>query len=268
MSSPVAPQLLQLKTGFTGSNPWIDVIPGLRAGVKLRLFCLPYAGGGASMYRTWRPVFPSSIEICPVFLPGREKRIHEPHIRDCNLLLENLMKALVQFTDEPYALFGHSMGAFLVYELAVSLIAQGRKPPAWIFISARKAPYIHYDFLSKPIRELSDEELVKDLSSLNPSSVTEFASNPGLASLVLPTLRADFEICETYSRTRHPSIPVPMTALGGISDPSVTRADLQAWDQTVSGRFSLHMFPGEHFFIISAGRQVQQLIAQQLLEVV
>src|ERR1043166_562335 len=122
MSSTVAPPLLQHKSGSTSSNPWIDAIPGLRAGVKLRLFCLPYAGGGASMYRAWRPVFPSSIEICPVFLPGREKRIHEPHIRDCNLLLENLMKALVQFTDEPYALFGHSMGAFLAYELAVSLI--------------------------------------------------------------------------------------------------------------------------------------------------
>jgi medium-chain acyl-[acyl-carrier-protein] hydrolase len=252
----------------SASNSWVVTTPYMSSRAKLRLFCLPYAGGGGSIYRTWQTSFPAAVEICPIQLPGREMRLKEPHIRNFRLLLKELSRALIPFTDEPYALFGHSMGALLVYELALDLVDQGRLPPSYVFVSGRQAPHISREILSKSIHKMSDGEIVSELSLVSGSTFAVALQDTELAKLVLPTLRADLEVCQSYSHLPHPPIKVSMAALGGASDPAVRPEDLQPWQETVSGPFSLHIIDGNHLFVVNAARQVQRIVRDALLPLV
>lgn len=195
-------------------------------------------------------------------------RLKEPHIRNFRLLLKELSRALIPFTDEPYALFGHSMGALLVYELALDLVDQAKIPPRYVFVSGRQAPRISREILSKPIHKMSDGEIVRELSPVSGPTFAVALQDMELAKLVLPTLRADLEVCQSYHHLSHPPIQVSMAALGGASDPAVRLEDLQPWQETVSGPFSLHMIDGNHFFVVNAAGKVQRIVRDALLPLV
>jgi medium-chain acyl-[acyl-carrier-protein] hydrolase len=245
------------------SSPWLGPVSRPDHGSRLRLFCFPYAGGGTAAYRGFSAALAGEAEVCPVRLPGREMRLRDQAIRSFPAMIDALEVALGGYASEPYALFGHSMGASLAYELAVRMAERGRPLPRHIFASGRHAPHLMRDVLSQPVDELSDAELVRDLASVSAAN-GEVLRDADLAGLMLPILRADFALCQSYRPVNRPALPVPITALCGTADASVGRSDLEEWRQHTTAAFSLHMIPGDHLFLVSAAPQVCGVVLGKL----
>jgi medium-chain acyl-[acyl-carrier-protein] hydrolase len=230
---------------------------------SVTLFCLPFAGGGAAAFREWPDALPPSVEVCPVHLPGREARFGEPAISDMDELVDPLVNGLTPHLDGPFALFGHSMGGLIAFELTDRLRRRGR-PPAWLFASGTRAP--HVPRRTEPRHVLPDDRFVVAVREMNgtPPALLE---NPEILELMLPTLRSDFRLAEAYRYRPRPPLECPVAAFGGCDDPDVPEEDVSAWRQQAAGRFELHMLPGDHFFISSSRAELLPLIGKRLLEV-
>jgi medium-chain acyl-[acyl-carrier-protein] hydrolase len=213
---------------------------------RLRLFCIAHAGGGASAFRAWADALPPEVEVCLVQLPGRENRIMEAPFDRLAPLVEALADAVQPFLTLPYALFGHSNGALIGFELARTLRARGRPGPVHFFASGRRAPDVPAD--RGPIHQLPEPEFLADLQELG-GLPAELLAHQELLSLLVPTLRADVAIHETYEFTEQAPLECPLTAYGGLADPKVQRHQAEAWARHTSGPFVLRMFPGGHFFL-------------------
>lgn len=228
---------------------------------RLRLFCLPYAGGSALIYRQWPQQLPSSVEVCPVQLAGRGSRMKEPFITHSSVIVEQLAVAMRPLLDKPFALFGHSMGALICFELARHLRREGMTAPVHLFVSGRRAPQL-------PVREtprysLSDEDLTEHLRHLQ-GTPQELLEDPELMQLMLPLVRADFEINENYNYTVEPPLDCPMSAYGGLQDSEVTRDDLEAWREHTNAAFNMRMFDGSHFFLHKSESLLLHSLARDL----
>lgn len=228
---------------------------------RLRLFCLPYAGGGASIFRDWSRALPAFVEICPVQLPGRENRFGEKPYAAFDELLSALTDAILPYLDKPYAIFGHSMGGLLGFELIRALRRQGESQPAYFFVSAYRAPDIPER--DDPIHELPDERFKAELARMKgtPAAVLE---NEELLQIVTPTLRADLRVCFVYAYTDEPPLSCPVAAFAGIQDEKVPPTDMEAWRRHVANQFSLHVFPGDHFFLHPYRWLLLQTISERL----
>jgi surfactin synthase thioesterase subunit len=226
----------------------------------MRLICLPYAGAAASIYRQWPAGIDPDFEVLGVQLPGRETRIWEPALTSLPVLVDQLAAALEPWVDRPYALFGHSMGALIVYELARALEARGQGP-SHLFVSAQAAP--HRPNRHPTLHRLPDEELLAALRSLTarPDAAMD---NAELMRLLLPTLRADCTLCSTYEWQAAVPLTCTLTALGGRDDRSVTRADLEAWRRHTTGPFDVRILPGDHFFVHSARAALLRAVQARL----
>jgi medium-chain acyl-[acyl-carrier-protein] hydrolase len=226
------------------------------------LFCLPFAGGGASMFREWPAGLPAGIEVCPVLLPGREGRFGEPAIGDLDALVDPLLEGLLPHLEGPFALFGHSMGGLIAFEVADRLRRRG-VTPAWFFASGVRAP--HLPRRPDPRYTLPDDQFLAAVRQLN-GTPPELLDNPEIMSLMLPTLRTDFQLAETYRYRARPPLECPVATFGGRDDPEVPREDLEAWRQQAAGHFEMHLLPGDHFFITPFRDEVLALIGQRLAE--
>jgi medium-chain acyl-[acyl-carrier-protein] hydrolase len=163
--------------------------------------------------------------------------------------------------DKPFAFFGHSMGATISFELIHKLRAEQGREPAHFFVSGRHAPQIPE---SDPITfNLPRPEFIQELRRLE-GTPHEILDNPELLELLLPVLRADFELIQTYEYVARPRLKCPITALGGIADKDVSREQLEAWHEQSSGPFRICLYPGNHFFLQTEERVVLQTIAEQL----
>jgi medium-chain acyl-[acyl-carrier-protein] hydrolase len=228
---------------------------------RLRLFCFPYAGSGASIFRTWADGLPADVEVCPVQFPGRGTRLTEVPFTQISPLIEALTQALDPLLDKPFAFFGHSLGALVGFELARQLRRQSGVQPVRLFVSADRAPQIlHRD---RPLHALPEGELLVELHRLNgiPGKVLEEAE---LMQIMLPVLRADFAVYETYVYATEPPLSCPISALGGLQDQRVGRGDLEAWREQTNSSFSLRMFPGDHFFWNTMQPLLLQALSQEL----
>jgi medium-chain acyl-[acyl-carrier-protein] hydrolase len=226
------------------------------------LFCLPYAGGSASLYRDWAAQLPDTVEVCPVQLPGREQRLDERPFSRIEPLVEALAVALRPQLDIPFALFGHSMGALIAFELARQLRRQGLPMPVHLFASGRHAP--HRPDPVPPIHNVPDETLLAEVRRLQgtPDGIWE---DPELRALFLPILRADFSVNESYRHIREAPLACGISAFGGLEDYKVGREDLTGWRQHTQGAFALRMLPGGHFFMReSASTRLLHAISAQL----
>jgi surfactin synthase thioesterase subunit len=237
------------------SNGWITTsnVPNK----KLRLFCLPYAGGGTATYRNWQKAVRAGIEVCPVRLPGREMRIKDKPIEEWGMMVQSIIAALTPVLAQPYALFGHSMGGLLAYLVACEIRARRLPLPKHLFVSARPAPRIISSILSKPVSQLSDAEFLQELAANVNSSLMDVSAEPELLALVLPALRSDFQLLEGYSYVPREPLPFPITALCGTADPTVSEADMQPWAECTTSAFSLEMLQGDHFFVNDPGLAVK-----------
>ncbi len=231
----------------TSFNSWVQCYRP-NPGAGMRLFCFPYAGGSARIYRSWARHLPPFVEVCPVQLPGRDGRIAEPPLSELARLVPECGKALRPYFDRPFAFFGHSMGALLAFELAHHLQAEYGLRPEHLFASGRSAP--HRGRKERHIYDLPTDELIEELRELK-GTPPEVLEHPELLNLMLPLLRADFALSDTYTYTERSPLSCALTGLGGLRDAEVSREHLEAWRELTSGSFTLRMFPGDHFFIHS-----------------
>jgi medium-chain acyl-[acyl-carrier-protein] hydrolase len=242
-------------------NPWLPEL-GRRPAGGLRLFCFPYAGGGASFVRSWARALPQEVSLCPVYLPGRELRLKEPLFTALPPLTKAIASALLPYLREPFAFFGHSMGALLAFELARLLRSERGIEPVSLFVSGCAAPQVARREESWTFN-LPEPEFVDRLRRLN-GTPQQVLDHPDLMHLMIPILRADFEISETYSYVPGDPLTCPLRVYGGLRDPDVSPEDLELWRTHSSASFSLRMFPGDHFFIHSNHSLLLAEIAREL----
>jgi len=241
-------------------SPWL-FCPRPNPRANVRLFCFHYAGGNAMVFRNWHERLPASVEVCAVQLPGRGRRLNENPIASVTGLVRPVSEALVQYCDRPFAFFGHSMGALLSFEIARQLRREGRRQPEHLFLSGRRAP--HLPSPGPPTYDLPTEEFLQSLRKLNgtPSEVLE---QPELMQLMLPLLRADFEVCETHEYVPEPPLDCAFSIYGGLQDTGVTREELEAWREQTISSFSLRLIPGDHFFLNGSSTILLGFLSQEL----
>ena len=228
----------------------------------VRLFCFPYAGGQALIYRTWAKNFPKAIEVCLAELPGRGGRLYDAPFTRLSPLVDAIGQAILPHLDKPFAFFGHSMGALIAFELARYLRRQRGPAPRHLLVSGRRAP--HLSETERTTYNLPEAEFTEELKRLN-GTPQEVLEHEELMQLMLPLLRADFGICETYQYESEPPLDCPISAYGGLQDTHVTKEHLEAWrTQTNNRHFTLQMLPGDHFFIQSAEPLLLRLINVEL----
>ena len=228
---------------------------------KLRLFCLPYAGGGAAIYRGWPREFPSMIDVRAVRLPGREQRTAEPAWTNLGHVAAALAKALLPLLEQPFAFFGHSMGAAIAYEVARVLARDHGRTASGFLASACRAPQLPS---SKPLlHRLPDRQLLDELGRLG-GTAPSVLENMELMQLVLPTLRSDLQLIETYVAAQPSSLNCPVVAFGGLRDFEIGRHELEAWRPISNGDFRFHMIEGDHFFINGERERLISLAVSEL----
>jgi medium-chain acyl-[acyl-carrier-protein] hydrolase len=210
------------------------------------LFCLPYAGGGVAVFRGWEERLPDVVEVCALELPGRAPRIGVPPARRMEALVDALMEQIEPLLAMQFALFGHSMGALVAFELARAIRARGFVEPVALFVSAHRAPHLEGERAA--LSRLSDVDLRAELRRLG-GTPPELLQSPAFMELLLPTIRADFEVCETYVYVERPPLECPIVAFGGSEDAQVGEDELQGWSEMTTGCFRLVMLRGGHFFI-------------------
>lgn len=235
-------------------------IPDPNPQARVRLFCFPYAGGSSLIFRTWSKSLPT-IEVCPIELPGRGSQMKLAPFTRLETLVSAIAPILLPHLDKPFAFFGHSMGAIVSFELARLLLREYNISPVHLFVSGRRPPQIPDS--KPPIHALPESEFIEELRRLNgtPQAVLE---NAELMQLIIPSLRADFAVLETYVYAPEPILNCPITAFGGREDPEVSGDELQGWRDQTNAAFSLQMFNGDHFFLHSAQSLLLQSLSVQL----
>lgn len=227
---------------------------------RIRLFCFPYAGGSAAIFRTWPQSLPNDIEVCPVQLPGRGTRLRERPFDHLLILAKVLAQVLRPLLDLPFALYGHSLGGLIAFELAREL-RRNHYQPVRLVVSGVRAPELAHR--ERAIHSLPEVEFIAELRRLDgtPDKILE---NPELMEIMLPLLRADFALYENYAYAVEPPLSCPIAAFGGLDDPRVARSDLEAWGDQTSTSLSLKMFRGGHFFLNTASSLFLQALSKEL----
>jgi surfactin synthase thioesterase subunit len=254
---PPAPERLACETGrWVGGNDndW-------STDASVRLFCFPHAGGGAMFFRPWRPALAPDIDVRAVQLPGREARIDEPPYRRMDQLLDPLCTALEPYLDRPYALFGHSMGSVVAYEVARRLSADFGHSPVCLVVSGRRAPGLPSD--RRLLSGLPDDDFVAEVGRFN-GMPPEVLREPDLVSMLLPALRADFELAEAYRPLPGQRLSCRIAAYMGTADREVDHAGLLAWRDETDGEFSIRDFSGDHFYLKGDLPNVLRAVRQDL----
>jgi medium-chain acyl-[acyl-carrier-protein] hydrolase len=214
------------------------------------------------VFRSWGRAFGPEIEVCSIQPPGREERFTETLFASFGPYVEELTEALAPWLDRPFAFFGHSLGALVSFECARIIRAGSRKAPARLYVSGCRAPQL-------PCRDtaraaLPEPLFLDELRKLN-GTPEEVLREPALMALLVPLLRADFGVFESFRYRDEPPFACPIHAFGGLSDPRVAREDLEAWACQTSGAFSLRMMPGDHFFLNAGWGDLVEVIGRDLL---
>lgn len=263
MGEPMEAGPAQGRVASSGVGPaWIGW-PRLRnPAARVRLFCLPFAGGGAAPYRLWARHLPADVECCPILLPGREERLAEPPLRRLDAMLDMVAAAMApHLAAMPFAIFGHSFGAVAAFELVRLLRRRGLPPPCHLFVSGRRAPGPPSG--GATLHDKPDAALVERMRLLGgtPQAVLD---SPELMALLLPAMRGDFEMLETHRHQPEPPLAIPITAFGGAADPGVTPAELAGWRAEAGAGFQMRVFPGGHFFLLAEREAVCAHVAAAL----
>lgn len=221
-----------------------------------RLVCLPYAGGGSAVFHRWRPLVPASIDLVPLSLPGHDGRLAETPRTDLCALARALADDLATALDRPYVLVGHSLGAWIAFEVARELRRTNRPLPELLVSAAARPP--DTALAESPLYRLPDDELIAAVSQRYGGIPPAIVEKAELLELLLPALRADIQMVETYRYAEESPLDVEILALGGTDDPAVSAADLAGWSRHTTRSCSVRQFPGGHFFLFrSQSRHAQ-----------
>lgn len=231
-----------------------------RAKPASRLFCFPYAGSSATVFRRWARSFPPEVEVCSIEYPGRGSRVGEPLLTEVGALAAGAGEALQPFLDVPFATLGYSLGALVAFEWLSGLAAKGGPTPTCLFVCARRAP--HLPLHLPPLHALPDRELVTKVQARYGGIPPEILNEPGLLALLLPVLRADLRAYEEYEfRDREPLV-CPIHAFTGTRDRAVSREDVEAWGRHTTRGLTLEMVEAGHVFI--GRRELEESVVRRI----
>ncbi|MFD4529076.1 thioesterase II family protein [Streptomyces sp. NPDC058470] len=228
---------------------------------RLRLVCLPHAGGTAGSFYGWTATLPADVELTAVQYPGRQDRLCEPCLWDMGELADGVAQALLPLLDRPVALFGHSMGAALAYEVTLRLETLYRARPRQLFVSGHASPT--RPRVGRDLHLRDDAAMLAGLLELGGMDEA-VSADPELLALLMPSFRADLRLIETYRPCGARPVTVPVTAYTGDADPGVPVADVAAWADLAAGEFDLRAFPGGHFYLVDQETEVVSDISERL----
>ncbi|MFF3869776.1 thioesterase II family protein [Micromonospora sp. NPDC001898] len=242
----------------TDNGLWVRRFHPAPSGTR-RLVCLPHAGGSASFYFPVSRSLSPSLEVLAIQYPGRQDRRQEKCIDDIHELAREVHSVLRPWLDEPVAIFGHSMGASVGFELA-RLIEQDGGSAAHLFASGRRAPSCPRD---ETVHLLGDEGLLADVRKLSGTNAA-ILGDQELLRAALPAIRSDYRAAETYAYRPGPPLSCPITAFTGDNDPKTTVDEARAWSTHTTGQFDLKVYPGGHFFLADQQAAVLRAISTAL----
>jgi medium-chain acyl-[acyl-carrier-protein] hydrolase len=234
-----------------------------RPTAALRLYCFPYAGVGASAYRTWAQNLPD-VEVQGIQLPGRETRLKEPCFTDLLVAAAAVARELMDALDRPFAFFGHSMGSLLAFEVVRELLRFGGPLPAHLVVSGRRAP--HLPSKHEPFGRLPHEAFIDAIRCRFDGIPRPILDEPELLELLIPALRADMTMIEGYAYSQGAPLGCPITVYSGEEDSEALPGEMRTWRQHTASRFEERVFPGNHFFIQSARSAVLADLSARLGE--
>lgn len=228
---------------------------------RRRLVCLPFAGGSAAIFRAWSSTLPPDVEVVAVQLPGRSPSRREPTPDTIDALVAATLPALEVLDDLPFAMFGHSMGALLAYELTVAMATTGRAAPTQLFVSGRRWPGAPHG--SRPIHALPDDEFLDAIDGRYGGVPAAVRREADLLALLLPALRADIRALETYVPTPGRQVACPLHVFGGEDDTNPRPDELAAWQHVATTPISVRVFAGGHFFLRTATAELTAEIGRR-----
>jgi surfactin synthase thioesterase subunit len=228
----------------------------------VRLFCFPYAGGGAAVFRDWPAALPADIEVAAVQLPGREWRIKEAPLASLTALAQDALAAIQPYLDKPFALLGASMGGTLIFELARRLRQAQLPAPCCLLPLAVGGPQTPETEL---LHNLPDSEFIAELRAFGVMS-EEFLQHAELVELALPVLRADCVAQETYVYQPEAPFEFPIWAYGGRSDATVPEERLAEWAELTTGVSQVQMIDGGHLFMDGQPELLMQSLARRIYQ--
>ena len=252
---------------------------------RARLFCFPFAGGGAITFRPWTDRLDPEVELVAIEPPGRQTRMDEPPIRDIGAFVAGLVPELLPRLDRPFALFGHCLGALTMFETARALIHDHGVVPSHMFVSGARPPdELHRqqkfeEALTKqllsmpeytvfePVYRQPDKVFAEAIRGFRIAETERLLASAELRQLMLPTIRAEFEMGEKYRYRQAPPLDVPITCLTGINDAYVTLANAQGWRRFTRKRFQLHTLVSEHFIVVEDDRVVLDVVNREMAEI-
>ncbi|MFJ7241734.1 thioesterase II family protein [Streptomyces olivaceus] len=226
----------------------------------VRLVCLPHAGGSASFFFPLAKAFSPDVEVMAVQYPGRQARRNEPGIDNVPEYADRIFAALRRLTDRPLALFGHSMGAVLAYEVALRMRKAGLPAPVRLFASGRRAPSRYRD---EQVHKGTDGQLVAELRGLG-GPHQSVLTDPEVLALILPAVRGDYRAVERYRHDPQARLECPVTVLVGDEDPRVTLDEARAWEEHTTGPTELEVFRGGHFYLVDRAGEVIDVLTRRL----
>ncbi|MFF7458864.1 thioesterase II family protein [Kitasatospora sp. NPDC008115] len=230
---------------------------------RVRLVCFPHAGGSASFFFPVSAALSPGIDVLAVQYPGRQDRRTEPGIDDIPALAELIFRSTDVWGDGPLALFGHSMGATLAFEVARRIERELGVTPVRLFASGRRAPSCTRD---ESVHSRDDDGIVRELQLLSGTDARVLGDEE-LLRMVLPALRSDYRAIETYRCEGGASVACPVTVMTGDADPRTSMEEAGAWRDHTSGEFDLEVFPGGHFFLAAQQQAVLKVIGERLAPV-
>ncbi|MBZ5710238.1 thioesterase II family protein [Nannocystis pusilla] len=227
----------------------------------MRLLCFAHAGGGSAPFVRWGAAMPEGVAVCPVRRPGRESAYSQPLLRDTRAIVDGTLRALQPLPPCPTALYGHSFGALVAYEVAAAMQAAGATPELLI-VSAKPAPHIPPALPN--LAHLPDEQFVRELDRLYGGIPGEVKAVPELLELMLPVIRADVAASESYRHAPGPPLRCPIVACSGRDDRAVEPERLRRWGELTACEFAALEFPGGHFFPYDPGSGFLGMVREQL----
>ncbi|MEM1323015.1 MAG: alpha/beta fold hydrolase [Bacteroidota bacterium] len=227
---------------------------------KINLFCLPFAGGSKYAYRAFEEKAPLNVNMIPLDIPGRGLRMAEPSLDDLREIARDVLQQIRSRLSEPYAIYGHSMGTMIGFELVHLIIKEGLPAPLHLFFTGGGGPSARED--DDPKHLMDRPTFIKAIKELG-GMPEEILANDEMLEFFVPILQTDFKAVETYAYIERPPLNIPIDVFIG-EDEDISLEEAQAWEKESSLPIDLQQFPGHHFFIFEYVDQILEHIANKL----